>query len=262
MPPIKQDRYTLHNTWKTLTDALNGYRLISLTKEDRYLTTFITEWGRYRYRVATLGYVASGDAYNARYDEIISEVERKTKCVDDAMIWDDDDDLEEHWWRTLDYLTLVGENGIILTLKKLQFSQKVVNFAGFVVGETTVKPLPKYLDAIKNFQRPSTISEARSWFGLVNQVSRYGKLAEIMYPFKELLSPKSKFRWTEEMEAAFERSKLSIISAIEEGVEIFDPKRTTLLRQHFSKKGATFYIRNIAVAHLLPQPHAVALTGR
>ena len=198
--------------------------------------------GRYRYRVAPQGYVASGDAYNARYDEIISEVERKTKCVDDAMIWDDDDDLEEHWWRTLDYLTLVGENGIILTLKKLQFSQKVVNFAGFVVGETTVKPLPKYLDAIKNFQRPSTISEARSWFGLVNQVSRYGKLAEIMHPFKELLSPKSKFRWTEEMEAAFERSKLSIISAIEEGVEIFDPKRTTLLSPDFSKKGVGYFL--------------------
>ena len=90
-------------------------------------------------------------------DKIISEVERKTKSVDDAMIWDDDDDLEEHWWRTLDYLILVGENGIILTLKKLQLSQKVVNFAGFVVGETTVKSLQKYLDAIKNFQRPSTI---------------------------------------------------------------------------------------------------------
>ena len=211
--------------------------------------------GRYRYRVAPQGYVASGDAYNARYDEIISEVERKTKCVDDAMIWDDDDDLEEHWWRTLDYLTLVGENGIILTLKKLQFSQKVVNFAGFVVGETTVKPLPKYLDAIKNFQRPSTISEARSWFGLVNQVSRYGKLAEIMYPFKELLSPKSKFRWTEEMEAAFERSKLSIISAIEEGVEAFDPKRTTLLGPDFSKKHfsllgtAEIYIFKLTTIH-------------
>ena len=43
------------------------------------------------------------------------------------MIWNNDDDLEEYWWRTLDYLTLVGENGIILTLKKLQLSQKVVN---------------------------------------------------------------------------------------------------------------------------------------
>ena len=121
--PFKQARSVPHNTWKTVTDAWNGYHSIPLAEEDRHLTTFITEWGRYCYRVAPQGYVASGDAYNARYDEIISEVERKTKCVDDAMIWDDDDDLQEHWWRTLDYLTLVGENGIILTLKKLQFLQ-------------------------------------------------------------------------------------------------------------------------------------------
>ena len=106
------------------------------------------------------------------------------------MIWNGDDELEEHWWHTLYYLTLVGENGITLTPNKLQFSQKLVQFAGFVVGKTTVKPLPKYLDAIRNFQGPTTISEARSSFVLLNQVSKYGRLAEIMYPCKELLSPK------------------------------------------------------------------------
>ena len=118
----------------------------------------------------------------------------------------------------------------------------MVQFVGFVVGKTTVKPLPKYLDAIRNFERPTTISEARSWFGLVNQVSRYGRLAEIMYPFKELLSPKSKFRWTQEMEAAFEESKASIIAAIEEVVEIFDLSGTTLLSPDFSKKGVGYFL--------------------
>ena len=242
VPPFKQARSVPHHTWKTVTDAWNGYHSIPLAEEDRHLTTFITEWGRYRYRVAPQGYVASGDAYNLRYDEIISDVKRKTKCVDDSLIWDADEELADHWWRTLDYLTLVGENGIILSPKKFQFCQKEVTFAGFVIGATTVKPLPKYIDSIKNFQRPTTISEARSWFGLVNQVSRYGRLAEIMFPFKELLSPKSKFKWTEEMEAAFEQSKLSIISAIEEGVEIVDPNRTTLLSPDFSKKGIGYFL--------------------
>ena len=65
------------------------------------------------------------------------------------MILDSDNELEEHWWKTLDNLTLIGENCITLTPSKLHFSQKVVQFAGFVVGKTTVKPLPKYLDAIK-----------------------------------------------------------------------------------------------------------------
>ena len=226
--------------WKTVIGAWNGYHSVPLAEEDRHLTTFITEWGRYRYRVAPQGFVASGDAYNARYDQIIEDVPRKTKCVDDAMLWDDW--MEEHWWRILKYLNLLGDNGIIASPKKFQFSKRVVDFAGFVVGETTVQPLPKYIDAIRNFSRPTCISDVRAWFGLVNQVSRYGRLAELMHPFKKLLSPKTKFKWDEELELAFEQSKLSIISAIEEGVEIFDLSRTTLLSPDFSKKGIGYFL--------------------
>ena len=73
--------------------AWNGYHSIPLPEEDRQLTTFIAEWGRYLYRVAL--HVASGDAYNSRYNEIISETEKEKKSVDDGMIWDDED-LEKH----------------------------------------------------------------------------------------------------------------------------------------------------------------------
>ena len=37
------------NTKKTILDAWNGFHSIPLTKESREKTTFITEWGRYRY---------------------------------------------------------------------------------------------------------------------------------------------------------------------------------------------------------------------
>ena len=65
------------------------------------MTTFIIPWGRYRYRMAPQGFLASGDGYTRRFDEIIADVERKTKCVDDTLLWDED--LEKHWWRMLDF---------------------------------------------------------------------------------------------------------------------------------------------------------------
>ena len=37
------------HTKKTVLDAWNGYHSLSLTPEARNATTFITEWGRYRY---------------------------------------------------------------------------------------------------------------------------------------------------------------------------------------------------------------------
>ena len=55
-PPFQQARSIPPNTWKSVTDAWNGYHSVPLCKEDRHLTTFITPWGRYRYKVAPKGF--------------------------------------------------------------------------------------------------------------------------------------------------------------------------------------------------------------
>ena len=85
-PPFQQAKSIPRNTWKSVTDAWNGYHSVPLREEDRYLTTFITPWGRYRYKVAPQGSAVSGDAYNRRYDEVLVDVVRKTKCVDDTAM--------------------------------------------------------------------------------------------------------------------------------------------------------------------------------
>ena len=240
VPPYKQARSVPAGGFKTVTDCWNGYHSCPLAEEDRHLTTFITEWGRYRYCAAPQGFMAAGDGYNQRYDNLIADIARKSKCVDDVIIWDET--LEEHWWRIIDYLILVGTNGIILNPKKFQFCQREVEFAGFLITKEDVKPLPKYLDAIREFPRPSNISEIRSWFGLVNQVSHYAKLTDLMAPFKPLLSPKTRFRWDDILEQAFQQSKLEIVKAIEEGVKIFDPCRLTALSPDWSKTGIGYFL--------------------
>ena len=139
--------------------------------------------------------MSSGDGYNRRFDAILSDFVRKERCVDDTIHYDDD--LEEHWWRTIDFLRKVGESGIVLNPDKFQFCQKSVEFAGFRVGESSIEPLPKYLDGIRDFPTPKTISDIRSWFGLVNQVANYAQLRDVMAPFRAYLSPKVTFQWSE-----------------------------------------------------------------
>ena len=80
------DRVPQH-TIKTVTYAWNGYHSIPINAEDCHLTTFITPWGRYRYRVAPQGFLASGDGYSLRFDAIISDFPDKVKCVDDTLKW-------------------------------------------------------------------------------------------------------------------------------------------------------------------------------
>ena len=50
---------------------MDGYHTIPLDEESQLLKTFIMEWGCFMYLRMPPGYLASGDAYTHRYDEII-----------------------------------------------------------------------------------------------------------------------------------------------------------------------------------------------
>ena len=100
---------------------------------------------------------------------------------------------------------------------KFQFAQRTMDFAGFQITDTSIEPLPKYTDAIRNFPKQKSITDIRSWFGLVNQVSNYAQLRDYMEPFRPFLSPRVQFHWSSELDLAFQKSKESIIQAKKQG---------------------------------------------
>lgn len=226
--------------YKTTLDAWNGYHSVKLAEEDRHLTTFLTPWGRYRYRNLPQGFLAAGDAYTARYDEITKDFSQMEKCVDDTLLWDGT--LEENFRRTCEYLTHCGERGITFNEEKFKFGRMEVEFLGYIITADSVKPSAEFLEGIRDFPIPKDVSGVRSWFGLVNQVNYALSNSEVMAPFKALLSPKSKFEWTEDMSKAFTKSKEAIIKAVERGVRMFEVGRTTYLGTDWSRIGLGFVL--------------------
>ena len=45
---------------------------------------------------------------------------------------------------------------------KFQFAEKSVDFVGFRVSDSAVEPLPKYLDAIRDFPSPTSTTDVRT----------------------------------------------------------------------------------------------------
>ena len=242
--PFHLARRIPRQTWKTVCDAWNGYHSVPLRKKDRHYTTFITPVGRWRYTRAPQGFLSSGDGFNRRFEAVIESFKRKERCIDDTIFYDDS--IEIHWWRTIDFLIMVGQAGIVLNPKKFQFSMKTVDFAGFRISEDRVEPLPKYIDAIRMFPTPTNSTDIKSWFGLINQLSSYAQLRDFMTPFRPYLSPKVQFSWNDELNTAFEKSKALIVDAIKHGVEIFDVSKQTCLRPDWSNRG---------IGYLLLQKH-------
>ena len=237
---------------KTVTDAWNGYHSVPIHEDDRHFTTFITPWGRYRYKVAPQGFLASGDAYTQRFDAIISDFQDKVKCVDDTCMWADN--IEAAFFQACKWLDLCARNGITLNPAKFQFAQDEVIFAGLTITPTNVKPSTKFLNSIKNFPQPTDISGARAWFGLVNQGSYAFAMAKQMTPFRHLLKPSTRFVWTEELQSAFEESKSVIIEEMRDGVRLFDKSRSTCLMTDWSVDGIGFCLLQKYCACKLKSP--------
>ena len=85
--PFHQATSVPADTWRTCLDAWNGFHSIPLKLEDRHMTTFITPWGRYRYKCLPQGFLAAGDGYTARYDLITRNFEDYERCIDDTVLW-------------------------------------------------------------------------------------------------------------------------------------------------------------------------------
>ena len=68
-------------------DCLHGYWQLELDESSKPLTTFITEFGRYRYCRAPMGLVSSGDEFCLRTDKAFANLQGVKKLVDDVLIY-------------------------------------------------------------------------------------------------------------------------------------------------------------------------------
>ena len=137
-PPLQQAHTIPHNTLKSTNDAWNGFHSLKVKEEDRHYFTFITPYGRYRCKTAPMGWLATGDGYTLRYDNITRNVENKRQAVDDALLYSNN--VKEAFQQNAEYFTLVGRNGIILRLasRSLSWLTLRVSQLGGVAGPATV----------------------------------------------------------------------------------------------------------------------------
>ncbi|MPC98483.1 Polyprotein P3 [Portunus trituberculatus] len=114
------------HTYKTIADAHWGFQQIQLHEES------ITPWGRYRYSRTPMGHCAAPDAYTRRFDEAITGIPRKFKCVDDTLLFDPS--VEEAFWHAYDFLETCSTKGVTLKPEKFRFGRREVDFVGSHVG--------------------------------------------------------------------------------------------------------------------------------
>ena len=242
--PFRLASQVPNGTYKSVLDAVDGYFSIPLAEECRHLTTFITEWGTFQFNRAPQGFFNSGDKFNGGFDNLIKNMVRILKIVDDCLLYDFS--IEEHFWHVWEFLYLCATNGIVLSQKKFQFCQMEVKFAGLNITDNGITPSDDILKSIRDFKEPTDVHGVRSWYGLVRQVAWAHSLRDEMEPFRELLKKNVRFRWDANLQHLFNQSKKAILEKVCKGVQTFEFGRPTILQSDWSKQG---------VGYLLLQKH-------
>ena len=202
---------------------------------------FITQWGRYRYLRAPQGYLASGDGYTHRDYLISQHIKNKVTLVDDSLLWDPD--IRTNFYSVCNMLRIYGEAGRVFNGEKFQFAQDIVQFGGLEVTEDGVRPAKEFLDAIMNLETPTSITDIRSFFGMVNQLNYAFSSSTVMEPFRHLLKPGNAFEWSSKLQDLFMLAKQEIVKTVKDGVKHFEVNRPTCVSTDWSKGGIGYTLR-------------------
>ena len=113
--------------------------------------------------------------------------------------------------------------------KEIHICKKKVRYVGFIVNENGVKTVPNKVKAIREFPRPTNLTELRLFMGLVNQLAGYSKkLIASALPLRPLLKSRKEFQWMNEHTEAF-----NVVKKLVSNFPIralFDPRLPTILK--------------------------------
>ena len=131
------------------------------------------------------------------------------RCVDDNLLWEDD--LKSSFDLTCRSLSTCSRGGINFNRKKFRFAQEEVEYVRFKLTKDSIVTADSMTESIRNFPAPKNITQARAFFGLVEQISFALSKCADMILFRHLLSPKVKFVWTDELAKEFFLDKANIV---------------------------------------------------
>ncbi|UYV79867.1 K02A2.6-like [Cordylochernes scorpioides] len=179
----------------TKLDANSGFWQIPLSSESSALTTFITPFGRFRFKRLPFGISSAPKYFQKRMGQILEGLEGTLCHMDDILVYGSCQ--EEHDKRLETVLTRLFKSGLTLNKDKCKFAVTTIRFLGNQIDPNGIQVDPKRKRAILEFPKPRSVKELKQCLGMVIFSDRFvPNLAEISHPLNKLLSKKEE--WIQE----------------------------------------------------------------
>jgi len=218
LPEIKDILQKLEGfSYATALDLNMGYYHIRLDPDAQKICTLILPWGKYEYLRLPMGLAGSPDIFQERMSELMADLEYARAYLDDLLCLTSGT-FEDHLDKLEVILQRLQDAGLKVNAEKSKFAMQEIEYLGFLINRSGIKPLDQKVQAILNLDRPKNLKELRRVLGIVQYYrDLWEKRSHILAPLSDLVgenTPKKgerrtakNFKWTEECEKAFVHMK-------------------------------------------------------
>src|SRR3954452_18435365 len=131
-----------------------------------------------------------------RIDDMLDQFQGHSRTFEQYL-----KDLEEVFER-------IRKAGLKLRMDKCHCCDREIEFLGYVVGKDGIKTSEKIIEKVKNYPRPTNITEARGFIGLASYYRRFiQNFSEMTRPITELFQKGVKYEWNKIREENFQKLK-------------------------------------------------------
>ena len=215
-------------------DLRSGYHQLILAKDSRYITTFATHKGLYRYKRLNFGTNSASEIFQKVIHDQIHDIPGALNISDDVIIYGKSQ--KEHDAALHAVCQRFTEIGLTLNKEKCLFNQNKLIFFGLVFSCDGISADPAKVSAIKNAPAPRCVKDVRSFLGMVTYCAKFiPNFSDLTEPLRKLTIKNAHFRWTNEEECAFNKVKHALTS--DKVMAYFDQNKQTELTTDASPWG-------------------------
>ncbi|KAH9705011.1 Endonuclease [Citrus sinensis] len=195
-------------------DLRSGYHQLRIKEADVPKTAFRTRYGHYEFLVMPFGLTNAPAAFMDLMNRVFHPYLDRFVIVfiDDILVYSrSQEDHEEHL-RTV--LQTLRQKQLYAKFSKCEFWLDKVVFLGHVISAEGIYVDPQKIEAVVNWERPTNVTEVRSFLGLAGYYRRFVEgFSKIAIPLTRLTRKNAKFQWNDDCEKSFQELKACLTSA-------------------------------------------------
>ena len=180
-----------------------GFHQVELHEDSRDITTFVTHDGLFRYRRLSFGVNAAPEKFQHIISQTVADTEGVVSIANDLIA-----QMERMSKNLHKVLARLEEKHLTLRAEKCTFGMNRVVFMGILLSRHGIGPTEEKVRAVVEASHPTSVSEVRSFLGLVGFSARFiPDFATTAEPLRALCRKGENFEWGKEQETAFVKLK-------------------------------------------------------